>query len=496
MDDSFETISGRATPRAPSAYARLDTGARPERIIRQFVDRRAPAANTWRPQIDRLLGWIRDHIPLIVGITILGAIGGYAFGTLTPARYTTSSDILVDPAKLQVVADDIYDPGSAREAQLLDAEGKLRILTSGNVLKRVVEDLQLQNDPEFVPPPSTSLFSFGGSTTGPTDIELVAQRTLLDHVRARREERSFIVSLSVWSFDPQKAVTISNAFVRAFLSELTQADSERAGRSAQSLTDRLTELRAAVNEADERIEVFKREHQLQSSQGELLSARSMDQLNTQMVQARQRLIEAEGRYQQLLGSSGGENADALQSVTLSSLRAQYATAQQQYQAQLSILGERHPTLSTLRAQVRSLEVQVGAETRRLVDAARNEYDQAQTAVAELEASTAAARSTVSTDNEAQVHLRELERDATSKTAIYEAFLNRSQQVAERERIDTTNIRVITPATLPESRSWPPRTVQTIVAGGGSGLLLALMLAASLGYLAETRQPRRSLEDRV
>jgi polysaccharide biosynthesis transport protein len=218
MDDSFETISGRATPRAPSAYARLDTGARPERIIRQFVDRRAPAANTWRPQIDRLLGWIRGHIPLIVGVTILGAIGGYAFGALTPARYTTSSDILVDPAKLQVVADDIYDPGSAREAQLLDAEGKLRILTSGNVLKRVVDDLQLQNDPEFVPPPGTSLFSLGGSTTGPTDIELVAQRTLFDHVRARREERSFIVSLSVWSFDPQKAVTISNAFVRALLS--------------------------------------------------------------------------------------------------------------------------------------------------------------------------------------------------------------------------------------------------------------------------------------
>lgn len=487
MDDSLETIRGHGAPHHSSRYAHLDSGPR---YVRQFVDRRAPPVSSWQPQIDRLVGWLRRRIVLIIAITVIGAAAGFAFGTLTPARYTSSSDILVDPAKLQVVANDIYDPGAAREAQLLDAEGKLRILTSGNVLRRVVDDLQLQNDPEFVPPPSAPLFSFGSGPARAVDDKLVAQRNLFEHVRAHREERSFIVSLSVWSLQPEKAVTISNAFVRAFLNELTEADSSQAGRSAQSLTDRLSELRKAVSDADELVESFRRENKLQSSEGELLSARSMGLLNSQMVEAQQRLIEAQGRYEQLRGASGGENADALQSATIASLRSQYATAQQQYQAQLSVLGERHPTLANLRAQVNSLAVQVAAETQRLVDAARIERDQARTALAELESSTAAARSTVSTDNLAQIQLRDLERDATSKAAIYEAFLTRAQQVAEREGIDTTNIRVITPATLPDSRSWPPRTVQTIVAGAASGFMLALLLAAGLGYLAEGRTTNR------
>jgi len=491
MDEHLEPSRAQAATPSTSRYARLDTNQRAERVIRQYVDRRERAVDTWRPQMDRLVRLLRRRVDLIIVVTILGLIGGFAFGTFTPPRFTSSTDILVDPAKLQVVADDIYNPSAAREAQLLDAEGKLRILTSGNVLARVVADLNLQNDPEFVPPPGGSLFGLGGGgSRGTVDPALVAQRSLYEHVRARREDRSFIVSLSVWSIDPAKTVTISNALVRAFLAELAQADADGAAKSAQALIDRLSEMRAAVNAAEERVETFKRQNHLQSSEGELLSARSMAQLNTQMLEAQQRLIEASSRYEQLVGASAGANADALQSPTIAALRAQYATAQQQYQSQSSILGDRHPTLRTLRIQVESLAAQVNAETQRLVDTAKTEYDQAKAAVAELAASTDQARSTVSTDNEAQVELRELERDATSTSNIYEAYLTRARQVTEQQRIDTSNIRVITPATVPDSRSWPPRTMQTVVAGGAGGFAIALLLAAALGFLADARSARR------
>lgn len=486
MDDSVDpSLSGLGR------YARLDTASRSERPRRSGVDRRLPPAappiTPWHLDLAKILQWLMPGRFAILGVTICGAALGLAFGTLATPRYTASTDLLVNPAKLQVVADDIYDPGAARESQLLDAESKLRVLTSGNVLARVVSALNLQEDPEFVSPPRAG-FGFGSSAGDPVPPELEAQRSLFERVRARREERSFIVTLSVWSEDPQKAVLISEALVKAFQTELIQADSDGAGRTAQSLMDRLAELRSSVNEAEERVEAFKRQHQLQSTEGELVSATSMALLNTQVIEAQRQLVEAESRYQDLVNSASSDtNSAALQSQTIATLRAQYATAKQQYDAQTLLLGPRHPRLRTLRAEMETIASEVAAETQRLVDAAKAAVDQATATLQELTAQTAAARLTLSLDNEAQVQLRELERDATSKATIYEAFLTRARAVTERQQLDTTNIRVISPATIPESRSWPPRTMQTTIAGSAGGLTLGVLLAGALGIFADYRR---------
>src|SRR5690606_24524000 len=121
---------------------------------------------------------------------------------------------------------------------------------------------------------------------------------------------------------------------------------------------------------------------------------TMGLLNTQLVEAQQRLIDASTKFEQLSGMSAELSPAAQLSPTMTALRSQYAAAQQQYQAQLPILGDRHPTLTTLRAQVQALAAQINAEKDRLVGAARAEYDQALSALAELQRSSNAVRSSV------------------------------------------------------------------------------------------------------
>lgn len=487
MVDSVDTDA--TVKRTPPPYRgdRVDTSEYYDRNI-QLPEFSGIA--DWQDQLERVFFWIRQRMVLVAVVTILGLLAGIAYSVLTPARYTAVTEMLVDPAKLQVVSDDIHDPNAARESQLLDAEGMVRIMTSGNVLSRVVAGLGLSTDPEFAPEEGGLLSRLLGSTQPPADAALLAQRTLADHISARREDRSFIVSLSVWSHEPAKAVQISNALVEAFLAELSQADADSAGRTARALTDRLEELRQAVNASEEAVESFKRANQLQFSGGELLSTQTMGLLNTQLVEAQQRLIDASTRFEQLSGMSAELSPAAQLSPTMTALRSQYAAAQQQYQAQLPILGDRHPTLTTLRAQVQALAAQINAEKDRLVGAARAEYDQALSALAELQRSSNAVRSSVSVDNEAQVQLRELERDAASKSAIYEAFLTRAQQVTERQRIDTTNVRVITPATMPAGPSSPQGPMRSGLAGAATALVLALLVAAGLGFWSDLREAPR------
>jgi G-rich domain on putative tyrosine kinase len=89
-------------------------------------------------------------------------------------------------------------------------------------------------------------------------------------------------------------------------------------------------------------------------------------------------------------------------------------------------------------------------------------------------------------NSASVNLRELERDVQASRSVYEAFLVRTREVSEQERLDTTNIRVIAAPDLPENRSFPPRTLILLAAGA----MLGGMLGVALAFFGEWRDRRR------
>jgi uncharacterized protein involved in exopolysaccharide biosynthesis len=438
------------------------------------------------PTLRTTIGWLLRGLRWVIILAIVGAVAGVVFGLITPARFTASSDILVDPGKLQVVNDDIYPQASARDSQLLEVESKMRVMTSGNVLDRVVSTMGLENDPEFSAP-SFNLFSFG--RTPPVDTRLLAQRRLSDRLRVRREEKSFVVTLSVWSADASKSVALNTALYLAFKDELAQADSDGAATAAESLSARLEELRADVNAAEAKVEDFRREHGLQSSSGELVTTQAMAQINAQVLDAQRRLVEAESRYNELKSGSSADS-EVQKSETIAALRAQYAITKQQYDAQLLMLGPRHPTIVSLATQVQALEREIENEYARLIAAARNDVEQAQSVVDDLTKKQLAVTSDVNVDNEALVEMRELERDAAAKAAVYEAFLARARQVSEREQVDTTNVRLISPATPPEDRSWPPRLVVLLAGGLALGALLGALVAIGRGYLADRKTAAR------
>ncbi len=80
-------------------------------------------------------------------------------------------------------------PNPQRDAQLLEVESQAPILTSRNVLQRVIDELRLADDPEFVRP----TFLDGMKTLiaprdAKADKELAAMRALSERVEARREE--------------------------------------------------------------------------------------------------------------------------------------------------------------------------------------------------------------------------------------------------------------------------------------------------------------------
>jgi succinoglycan biosynthesis transport protein ExoP len=486
----LRNATGKAQPMAPIK------GPVVESPVRREPDRK-PAYAFSLPQIDvnTLITWLLARWHWILIAAIIGALAGIGFGIGTKPRYTVFTDLLVPPANLQVLPNDIYLQNQQSDSQLLDVESKMLVLTSGNVLRRVVNELGLVNDPEFVGTGGSG-FSLGAlfsSKPAVADKTLAAMRSLGERITARRQERSYMITISAWANNPDMAVRIADTLAKAFEEEVAQAESDGAGRAASALTDRLSELKKSASEAEAKVAAFKRDHGLQTTSGELMSSQSMAQINIKLVDANARLAEAQSRYDELTSSKPNltNPSGTLQSATLTSLRSQYATVKQTVDSMSMTYGARYPGLIRARSQLGGLEQQISQETGRILRAAQVDLEQAKTVVDALKQQAASARSSVSMDNDAQVRLNDLERDMATKIAIYQTFLTRAGETTERQQLNSTNIRVISTAVPPLRRSWPPRT--TVLAGGGAfaGLGLGVMLAVGMGLLGAMRDDRKT-----
>lgn len=457
-DPVEEAVPAQATPPPPPPQMPAAPRAQPDD---RPIDAWLLAEWAWQARL-AIAAWI-----------VAGLITAFVAATLISPRFTAYTDILINPAQIRLPSEGLYNPQAQREAQLLDVGGKMRMLTSTNVLSRVVERLSLDTDAEFVG---------GGLFEG--DARLAALRSLYERVEARRDGQSYVVTLSVWSEDPAKSVEISQAVIASFRDEIADADAANASRTATSLNDRLDALRLRAGEAESNVEVFRAQNRLEGSggRGELLSSQSLSQLNAQVNDARARVIAAQARDAELRAMRSGDSVvDPDASPILTSLRVRQAELQRQISAESVIFGPRHPNVAMLQPQLASVEATIGREIDRMIEASGSQVEQAQATLDELTTQLDGVRSLASRDNEALVRLRELEREAEVQSAIYSAYLQRTAEIVEGSNIDATDIRVISPAVPPEARNWPPRTLYLLALGAMAGLAMGLGWAVMSGF---------------
>ncbi|MBU1307443.1 MAG: lipopolysaccharide biosynthesis protein, partial [Alphaproteobacteria bacterium] len=215
----------------------------------------------------RLFVWLRRGLLLAAVLAGVGAVIGGAYAVLSKPRFTVTTDIMIDPVNLQVVEGDLFSQPGQVDGQLLNAGSKLRVLTSRNVLARVVTDLDLVHDTEFydTTPSMFALPNFfaGSAADAPAeDPAVIALRALSERVSTRADEKSFVASLLVSAESTEKAIALSAGIVKAFRDELAEAEADGASRAAASLDSRLDELKAGVQTAEEKVQAFRRDNKL------------------------------------------------------------------------------------------------------------------------------------------------------------------------------------------------------------------------------------------
>jgi exopolysaccharide transport family protein len=434
-----------------------------------------------------ILRVLRRHTRIIAAVTALFVLLALIFVALVTPLYTATTTVLIDPRRASVLDSGTQAPSNFGTDDT-SIESQVSLIQSVAVRHRVVNELKLTEDPEFVPPRGVvdfvrSLFSrkpADGASVGDM-LRARASESLSRRVKITRQRSTFLVDIDASSRDRAKAARIANAFAQAYFIEQVHSKADAAKAAANWLGGQIDELKARVLASDKAVQDFRAANNLIVAQGVSVNDQQIGDLNNKLIEARAEAAEARAKYDQVqsIAKSGGDPGsitEALGSEMIARLRTQYADLAKTEADLATKFGPRHPMLETARAQMRETKNLVNAEIQRILQARRHSYEVASAREASLQKSLDQLQNVSSASGQTQVRLRELQRQAEANRTLYESFLARYKETAAQESLELPDSRVVTQAIAPVTPSFPkvPLTLGlALVLGLGFGCLSAL-----------------------
>lgn len=471
--------------------------------------------------------WRRKWLILLV--SLIGATVGWAFGKQRVPVYTASALIVVDPREDRVLNIEKVVGRLPVDEKIVATE--MGVITAHANLRRTVEELGLVADPEFNPLlreerlqwpgldprllieralsllPRDWLVAIGVAaepTSWPREAE-VADRSVEDLVAAALAERvrvlndgvSYLIRLEVSAEDPAKAAQITNHLAEVYIDGQRRSKLGATGRASSFLEERLQALRAEVEKAERAVASFRAEQGLLDAQGVTLGEQELSELNRELIVARGELAERQAKLRlvrELRASGRGLDAisDIAASPVIVNLRAREAELARQEAELVTQFGPRHPRMVQLERDRANLQAKVRAEVDRLATQLENDVRVVQARVATLEGQLAGVKGRSARDRQAEVKLKELERQAEAARQLYQSVLQRSKETREEEQLVEADARIVSPATPPLAPSSFGPKIYMLVGLTGS-LLISSALALLLESLGKGLRSAREVE---
>lgn len=326
----------------------------------------------------------------------------------------------------------------------------------------------------------------GATETDPPLDDAAVIRNIKESVSARRVGRTNVISVSYDDVDPDRAVAIVDAIANSFVEDHSQKRVQNADESRIWLESRISELKQQVLSADTAIQTFRSDNGLLETNGQLVTDQALSQTNELLLVAEAETSKIRAQYERVTDiiASGDTNAvitDALDSSLINQLRGKYLESSKFESEIRSRLGANHEQAIKLRNSMTEYSRLMFEELQRIRDSFANELAVAESREAKLRAAADNASGAAGQSNRVMVQLRELERESEVYRSMYEALLQRLQEVAQQAELPVVVAEVVNRPEFPESPSKPNKALIL-----GLSLLLGIGAGAVGGALRELR----------
>ena len=400
----------------------------------------------------------------LVGLTVAAA--AFTFLMLQTPSYTATSLLIINPRTERVLDSEAVVGSLPLQSSAIDSE--IELLRSPALMNELAAALGLQSQ------------RTGGETLSTDDIA----ESLAGAITVNRRGMTYVIEITARSTDAQRAQLIANTYADVYIASQVNARVDTAQRANSWLSRRLAELRDDVQAKESAAETFRVQSGLMSAQGSTLQEQQITNVQSSVLQAQADLAEREARFRQIqeLRQSGApleSIGNALNSETIRNLREREADiARRQSDLENRYLPT-HPAVQAIRAERGDIEVQIQREIQRISVNLGNEVSVARARLATLQQSMRDATGDLSSNSGSSVRLRELEREAAASREVYESYLQRYQEIADQDQLNTSDARLLAYASRPNAPSSPKLRISLALA-----IAIGLLLGIGAGVISE------------
>lgn len=461
--------------------------------------------------------------------------------SLVTPRYTSDALIVIEPRPLSMVKVDETVQDFTADAAKVNTE--VAVLESRSLAARVIRDLELTTDPEFAPEALTGgllpilpsleralsmipffdasdedsaafsqdqetsadprgeiqrpLVTLPALTTGTveaSDADLTIERTallheFLHHLTVEPEDKSRLIRVSFESTDPAKAARIANQIVGSYIENQLETKSRGARLTAEWLDIRLLELGDTVQLLEQEV----RKRRAQSGSDAIgVVAKTLEQLNSELVSAQAAAAAVKARYEQAKGVLNGKgDLESLPSVigseSIQTLRARYVGLRGRLSNLQTTLGERHPDIVAIRAELADLARRLDLEIETILAGLRNEVRGAEIREAGLRNELDSVSTKMVRLKEAEASIEQVAQQLQANQDLYGVLLQRYTEAVALRDNQQPDARIISAAEIPLKPSFPnlPRILGLAFIGSASLSILLLLMFERLRQKLET-----------
>ena len=425
---------------------------------------------------------------LIRNVTILTVAVTAVVMFAMPTLYSTSAVVMLDQRKNAVA--DISSVLSALPTDPSSVQNQIQVLSSRDLALKVIDKLQLYDDPEFNPalgsalPPLNPLNYLGPKANlRPDEARDAVVNAFLSRLDVSSLGLSTSIQVSFSAKDPSKAARIANALAASYTQDQIAVKVQAARQAAGWLADRMHQLANQVQQQEAAVQLYKAEHDLvESADGKSLVDAQLIAINAQLIVAQSDLAEKRAAYERVSAlaktGNGADITPVVNSKMIGDLRTQEAELVRQESDLATRYGPNHPKMAAIHNERRDLAAKVAREVAGIAGSLQSDLEVARAHVSAIEASLDRVTRQARIENMARVKLGALEANLSSTRATYESFVTRLRAVQDQDDIQMPEARVISTAPIPASPSSPHRKL-FIGASIPGGFLLGIFLALVL-----------------
>lgn len=395
---------------------------------------------------------------------------------------------------------DYYDPSE------LDTE--VKILQSDLLALQVVRELNLDRRPEMAnqapPSPASSL------DLSPDPLQSDPARAssmiggLKSNLRVMLSPNTRIIEVHYRSPDPQVAANVVNTLMQTYVENNFKARFESTMQASDWLSKQLVDLQMKVETSQEKLVRYQKEHEiLGADEKQNITMEKLDELNKELTAAESERMDKEATYHLVesgdpeavssasaSGSSAEDNSSQSGAGLLGMLRGKEAELKIQSADLNTQFGPSYPKLAVLNNQLKEVQSQIQAETKKVVSKIRGQYSAALQRESMLRDALEKQKQEANRLNESAIEYTLLKRDVDTNRQLYEGLLQKLKEAGVSAGLKSNNFRIVDsarPPTSPIEPNIPRNLLFAAVLGLASGIGLALLLEGLDNTVRTTEQ---------